>query len=249
MLYPDPISNRQRERRPGSPVGPIRYSDAKCAEYLERVAASSTRTIADLKALTFRGLPSFSTVWRRPEYRDKLEALIAARERAYPLRDTWLTTYTEEAYDRAIKLLASMNFMAYSRHRLENPGEALPTYQAVQKRAERNKAFGERVYAVRPPKPWRRRGRALLTLEEADRYVPRYLSPQDREDIKHDLVTAVLAGEITIAEVRANVDWYKNEHLRGAIDMGRFESIDAPLFEDSNTGLIDRLSTDATSYY
>jgi hypothetical protein len=181
-------------------------------------------------------------------YPDPRMVLARPKCQPRPVRQSRLVKYTEADYTRALELLAQMDFVAYARYRLANPTESLPTYQAVQGRAMRVKAFGDRLYAVRPR--WEARNGSLTrnALQEAEKCIPRYLDRQDREDIKHDIVAAVLAGELAIEEIRGDAAWFKNEHFRGSIDLSRVESLDAPLFDDSPTALIDRLTTDTTSH-
>jgi hypothetical protein len=79
----------------------------------------------------------------------------------------------------------------------------------------------------------------------ADRFVSRGYERADRDDIKQDIVAAVLAGEFSVDEIGENAKWFVSDHFRsGVFSSGRFSTLDAPIFEDSDVAYVDRLSTD-----
>lgn len=154
MLYPDPRMGYAR-RKPRSAVKPapavrkfgrgIAYSDEAYSDYIAKVRADDTaKDLSDAQRLYWPGLPTFHSVMRRRG--DELRAA---------LRDRGITggaklsrrVYTEDKYARAIELVSKVSFAQYAKIR---ESEALPSQQAIHKRAERDPAFATRLYASRP---------------------------------------------------------------------------------------------------
>ncbi|TGN75949.1 hypothetical protein EOW77_0032285 [Bradyrhizobium yuanmingense] len=184
-----------------------------------------------------------------------------------PKVDAQSYRYSEADYEEAISKIGQSGWAAYLNER--EPG-ALPSLNAIYRRTGSDPALKarlrgkilERYSLKRQLKALSsRRGRskaierpdgqlARLLLQQdayriADKFVPRHYDRADRDDIKSDIVMAVIAGEFALDEIGENARWFISEHFRGGIfSSGRFGSVDAPIFSDSDTPLVDRLSSD-----
>ncbi|TFV71686.1 hypothetical protein E4K64_25500 [Bradyrhizobium frederickii] len=309
----------------------LRYSDEAYSEYLARLEADETaESLGEAQKLYWPGLPTFHSVMRRR--RQQLQSILSGK--GFVGRGGRPRIFEEEVYAEAIRFLSTMSLTEYADHR--QAVGALPSAQAILRRAARDPEFARELYSKRPkteglsyrysnevyeaaiskigahgwsayleeckPGVWpslnaiykRARGdkefkarlngktrerfrlkrelRALtarrqkvalarpdgqlgfLLLQQdayrmADKFVPRHYAREDRDDIKSDIVAAVLARELEIDEIGDNASWFISEHFRGGVfSSGKFSSLDAPVYDDSSLTYVDRLSSDDYSH-
>jgi hypothetical protein len=183
--------------------------------------------------------------------------------------------YSDEVYEAAITKIGAHGWSAY----LEEckPG-VWPSLNAIYKRARGDKEFKARLNGkTRERFRLKRELRALtvtrrraarrrviidrptgqlgfLLLQQdayriADKFVPQHYAREDRDDIKSDIVAAVLAREFEVEEIGDNASWFISEHFRGGVfSSGKFSSLDAPVYDDSSLTYVDRLSSDDFSH-
>jgi hypothetical protein len=183
--------------------------------------------------------------------------------------------YSDEVYEAAITKIGAHGWDAYLEGR--KPG-VWPSLNAIYKRARGDKEFKARLngktrerfrlkrelraLTVTRRRATRRRviidrptgqlGFLLLQQDAyriADKFVPRHYAREDRDDIKSDIVAAVLARELEIDEIGHNTSWFISEHFRGGVfSSGKFSSLDASVYDDSSLTYVDRLSSDDYSH-
>ncbi|WP_340672542.1 hypothetical protein [Bradyrhizobium ottawaense] len=252
---------KPKGRRTGAAV----YSDEIYSRAIELVSTLSLKQYGDYReANPSERLPSCQAIFKRadrhPDFAAKLYSVRPKVERA-------TFRYSNEVYEAAISKIGEAGWNEYLADC--KPG-VWPSLNAIYKRARSDKEFKARLYGKTRERyrlkrqlkgliARRRKSAAIdrpggqlgfLLLQQdayrtADGFVPRHYERSDRDDIKQDIVTAVLMGEFGIDEIGEHAKWFISEHFRGGVfSSGRFGSLDAPIYDDSDLAYIDRLSSD-----
>lgn len=234
--------------------------------YAEAIRLFSTMSLAGYAThrRTVGQLPSAQAILKRAARDPEFATSLYSRR---PKVAAQSYRYSEADYEEAITKIGQSGWTAYLNER--EPG-ALPSLNAIYRRTGSDPAFKarlrgkilERYSLKRQLKALTSRRRTSKAIERqdgqlarlllqqdayriADKFIPRHYDRSDRDDIKSDIVTAVLAGELSPEEIGENSRWFISEHYRsGTFSSGRFGSLDAPVFDDSDTPLVDRLSSD-----
>ncbi|MBP1091929.1 hypothetical protein [Bradyrhizobium diazoefficiens] len=272
--YPDRARRFREAQEEGRPkrVCPLslKYSDAHFDASLELIAT----TPGNVNDVDPPGLPSYFVIAKRAK-RDqalavKLDAAIARRI-ASKVKNGWGGRgfrYAEECFPAYVAKLEEAQPRPETLtavRKLSWPG--LPGFYTVWRRKE----FREQIRPIL--QRWgllgesrgrrnksqiggRQLGEHLAQLllrdeafREAERCVPRRYERQDRDDIKQDIVVAVLCGELAVDEIAAYAQWFASEHFRGGVfSSGKFHSLDAAVYDDGDVAYVDRLSSDDYSH-
>ncbi|MBM7483336.1 hypothetical protein ACVWWI_003348 [Bradyrhizobium sp. USDA 3686] len=240
--------------------------------YAKAVALISTMSLMEYsrhrESNTAEKLPSAQAIFKRADRNPRFAAeLYSVR----PKVERTTFRYSDETYEAAISKIGEVGWNAYLADC--EPG-IWPSLNAIYKRTRSDKEFKERLngktrerYRLKrqlkgltarrrknapATRPDGQLGFLLLQQEAyrvADGFVPRHYDRSDRDDIKQDIVAAVLTREIEIDEIGENAKWFISEHFRGGVfSSGKFASLDAPVFEDSDVAFVDRLSSDDYSH-
>ncbi|WP_157158125.1 hypothetical protein [Bradyrhizobium genomosp. III] len=243
------------------------YTDETYARAVDLISKMSFAQYAKVREC--EDLPSQQAIHKRAE-RDAAFATKLYASRPKVERPTY--RYSEEAYEAAIAKIGESGWDAYVEQC--EPGKS-PSLNAIYKRARKQPEFKARLRGKTRDRfrlkrelraLTRARGKAdpverpdgqlgFLLLQHdayrvADGFVPRHFDRADRDDIKSDIVAAVLSGEFSVDEIGENAGWFISEHSRnGIFTSGKIGSLDEPFFEDGSGALIDRLSIDTASHY
>ncbi|MBR0945961.1 hypothetical protein [Bradyrhizobium liaoningense] len=201
----------------------------------------------------FPRAPTFITFCHRTaERRARLAAAVAVRESASTTA-VRRRAISADDFEAALKAIAENPTVPVGRI-LVHP---LPSQNSVQKRCGADPAFAARFAAViaeRRAKTTKRRqtyqadllSRSLSSNEfyaAADRAVPRYFDPADREDIVANLVFALIEGQISVDEVSGRVREFTTAFYRQAT-FPRCASLDAETDDDGESSMLSSLSAD-----
>lgn len=236
--------------------------------YTKAIGLISTMSLADYGKYRENNraerLPSYQSIFKRaerdPEFGAKLYSVRPKVERA-------TFRYDDEVYEAAISKIGEAGWSAYLA--IREPG-VWPSLNAIYKRTRSDADFKARLHSKvldryrlkrqlksltknRPAqRPDGQLGLLLLQQDAyrtADRFVPRHYYREDRDDIKQDIVAAVLAGEFELEAIGENAGWFISQHFRGGVFSSRkFSSLDAPIFDDSDVAFVDRLTSDDYSH-
>ena len=86
-------------------------------------------------------------------------------------------------------------------------------------------------------------------LAEIEAAVSRYLAPDHRADVIQNMCVAITERRLRRADIPAAASSFVNAEFRLHHDGYKFTSLDAPIFSDSATTLLERLTTEADSGY
>lgn len=250
-------------QRPGGDVRPRQRSEEAYNRAIALISIMSRTEYAKHRSSNpAEGLPSATAVLIRAQ-RDP-----AFARRLYDVRpkvEMVFYRYDEAAYDAALNKIGQAGWVAYMAERQVG---VWPNVSSLYRRAYSDLDFkarfrakvlewfgirrklraAERKKTKLPDRPAGQLRGSLLQHEAyriADKFIPRYYEQADRDDIKSDIVEAVLAGEFSSEEIGENARWFIREHFRhGVFSSGKFGSLDEPFFEDSDVALIDLLTAD-----
>jgi hypothetical protein len=179
--------------------------------------------------------------------------------------------YSDEQYRRACEGLSAAITVTNEEFRI--PG--LPRYGAMLRKSYRDPIFAAQFAEARLAKITKQceagisprgsvgrkkgsrrvyqtavlRGRLLQDelYRTADLAVPRGLQDHIRDDVKSDIVEAVLDGSLRLEDISREVGKYIAAHF-ARFSSYKFRSLDQTLFDDDDMTFIDRLTTDDFSY-
>lgn len=255
-------------RKPRNPTGRPVYTEETYTKAIELVSNLSLAAYAKYRAESSEPLPSMQAMQKRAARDGKFAAALYS---VRPKQECLSYRYSDEVYEAAITKIGELGWNAYLAEC--KPG-IWPSLNAIYKRARADKEFKarlngktrERYRLKRQLKGLTARRRkdapaerpdgqlGFLLLQQdayriADKFVPRQYAREDRDDIKSDIVAAVLAREIAVDEIGENASWFISEHFRGGVfSSGKFSSLDAPVYDDSSLTYVDRLSSDDYSH-
>ncbi|UFW75492.1 hypothetical protein [Bradyrhizobium sp. WU425] len=258
-------------KSPGGNRQPV-YSEETYATAVRLISTMSLfKYSRHREANTAERLPSAQAIFKRADRNPEFAAQLYSVRPKAECSERATFRYSDETYEAAISKIGEAGWNAYLAER--EPG-VWPSLNAIYKRTRSDKGFKARLngktrerYRLKrqlkgltakrrknapATRPDGQLGFLLLQQEAyriADGFVPRHYDRSDRDDIKQDIVAAVLTHEIEIDEIGENAKWFISEHFRGGVfSSGKFASLDAPVFEDSDVAFVDRLSSDDYSH-
>lgn len=211
-------------------------------EILDRVAGGMTEAQACegiVAVHNFRGY-----VDRNPDARKALDEAREERERGPHARyRRQLHRYSEDDYETVLAAIRAAKGKSIRKVFAGLP-DRLPGRQLIYARVRRDPNF-----AARFGEACRGRQTKVATTSGdlasiVERHVPKHLDPTARDDIKAEIIMAVLTGEIEQADIAKSVKEFTKRHNR-KFSPWEFASLDKPLGDDGDFSLGDMATSNA----
>jgi hypothetical protein len=190
--------------------------------------------------LAIAGRPNFGVRYSDEQYRRALEGLSAAiTVTNEEFKIPGLPRYGAMLRKSYLDPVFASQFAEARRDRITKQCEA-----GISLRGSYRKKGSKRVYQTAVL-----RGRLLQDelYRTADLAVSRGLQDHIRDDVKSDIVEAVLDGSLRLEDISREVGKYIAAHF-AKFSSYKFRSLDQTLFDDDDIAFIDRLTTDDFSY-
>lgn len=222
-----------------------------------QVLRSSNRA---LKSAVPPPLPSYNACWQRARtdtaFAEELRAAVAERE-----------ANRNSRFSDALELIGANPTVGVTKL-LKQAGQRLPSRQTLDHHFNRNPSFAALLAPVRQKRKlvqshFRKQQTAkpvyttnvlakLLGANEfyaiAEKAVPKNLDPWDRDDIKAEMVTAMISGTLSLEGAAKSGKQFAGEFMAQQ-GRQRFKSLDTSAFGPSGENWVATLSTDDVGMY
>lgn len=225
------------------------YDDA-----LDAIARHPEKSVRKIIAQSNLRLPSYDMLNCRartdPEFGSRFHAVMAAKYEHLGKRVRGVR-FSAESYAQAIEIIKSSPNRPISA--LLHRDSALPSRQALRLRAQRDEEFAAQLSIVKRrrkkgPKPVYREFELKRLLRANDLYrsaagAARSIDPDDRDDIRSDIIVGLLEGSVSSDNIRSAGARLSKEHRKQFSRTQHISLDEAAWDDDARTSRLDLLTT------